>query len=119
MSTKSTTVTDKFNTGWLSELDGRTGIAQVMRERYQSFTADLGGADLLSYAQRSLCERAIWLEYWIASQERELAENKAFDVSRWTQATNSLQGIFSKLGLERQARNVPDLQDFIKEKSNT
>ena len=48
-----------FNTGWLSELDGRTAIAQEMRARYAAFTNDLGGVDRLSYAQRSLVERAL------------------------------------------------------------
>ena len=105
---------DKFAQGWLSELDGRTGIAQVMRQRYDDFTADLGGADRLSYAQRSLVERALWLEYWLAQQEQGLATGAEFDVGKWVQAANSLQGILSKLGLDRQARDVPDLSSFIK-----
>jgi hypothetical protein len=94
-------------------LDGRTGIARVMRSRYQEFTDDLGGIDRLSYAQRSLAERALWLEYWLADQERELASGGDFDVGKWTQACNSLQGILSKLGLTRQARDVPDLGEYL------
>lgn len=103
----------KFSQGWLAELDGRTGIAQDMRERFQSFTNDLGGAERLSYAQRSLVERALWLEYWLASQERELASGGEFDVGKWIQCANSLQGIMSKLGLERVAREVPSLREYI------
>ena len=95
---------NKFNTGWLADLDGRTAIAQVMRERYQAFTNDLGGVERLSYAQRSLVERALWLEYWLAQQEQALASGADFDVARWTQAANSLQGILSKLGLDRRDR---------------
>ena len=87
-----------------------------MRERYQNYTDDLGGADRLSYAQRSLVERALWLEYWLAEQERALATGKEFDVGKWTQAANSLQGIYSKLGLERQARDIPDLQSYLKQR---
>lgn len=103
----------KFTQGWLEQLDKRTDTAKQMRERFQSFTQDLGGAERLSYAQRSLVERALWLEFWLASQERELAEGKEFDVSRWVQAANSLQGIMSKLGLERVAREVPSLREYI------
>ena len=103
-----------FNTGWLSQLDGRTGVAQVMRERFNAFTADLGGVEHLSYAQRSLVERALWLEYWLAQQEQALATGADFDVGKWTQAANSLQGLLSKLGLERQAKDVPNLQDYIR-----
>ena len=107
----------KFNTGWLSELDGRTAIAQVMRERYAAFTNDLGGVDRLSYAQRSLVERALHLEYWLAQQERALIEGADFDVGKWTQAANALQGILTKLGLDRQAKDVPNLHDYLAQKA--
>ena len=106
-----------FNTGWLSQLDGRTGVAQVMRERFNAFTADLGGVEHLSYAQRSLVERALWLEYWLAQQEQALATGADFDVGKWTQAANALQGILTKLGLDRQAKDVPHLHDYLKQKA--
>tara|TARA_R110001599_G_scaffold203973_3_gene401207 strand:- start:464 stop:820 length:357 start_codon:yes stop_codon:yes gene_type:complete len=102
--------------GYLDELDGRLAVAQVMRERYRAFTDDLGGADRLSYAQRSLVERALWLEYWLAEQEQSLARGKDFDVGKWTQAANSLQGILTKLGLDRQAKDVPDLAAFMQQR---
>ncbi|SDU29281.1 hypothetical protein [Halopseudomonas salegens] len=108
---------DRFSQNWLQSLDGRTSIAQVMRERWQQFTDDLGGSDRLSYAQRSLVERALWLEYWMQQQEQALAAGGDFDVGKWTQAANSLQGICAKLGLERQARDVPDLADYLKAKA--
>ena len=95
----------KFNTGWRADLDKRTALAQVMRERYLEFTDDLGGRDNLGYAKRSLVERVLWLEYWLADQERALAQGQEFDVGRWTQAVNALQGILSKLGLERQDKD--------------
>ena len=108
---------DKFSSGWLNELDGRTGIAQAMRERYRVFTNDLGGLSRLSYAQRSLVERALWLEYWLATQEQSLATGEDFDVGKWVQATNSLQGILSKLGLNRVAKNVPDIGEYLRGKA--
>ena len=95
----------KFNTGWRADLDKRTALAQAMSERYLEFTDDLGGADSLSYAKRSLVERVLWLEYWLAGQEQALAQGQEFDVGKWVQATNSLQGILSKLGLKRQDKD--------------
>ena len=109
----------KFNTGWLSELDGRTAIAQEMRERFRAFTDDLGGADTLSYAKRSLVERALWLEFWLAQQEQALAGGSDFDVGKWTQAANALQGILSKLGLDRQAKDLPSLNEYLARKAST
>lgn len=107
---------EQYQPNYLSSLDGRTAIAQTMRERHRAFTDDLGGKDRLSYAQLSLVERALWLEYWLAQQEQALASGHEFDVGKWTQAANSLQGILAKLGLHRQAREVPNLADFIKGK---
>ena len=106
----------KYTPGYLDELDGRLAVAQVMRDRYRAFTDDLGGADRLSYAQRSLVERALWLEYWLAEQEQNLATGKDFDVGKWTQAANSLQGILTKLGLNRVAHDIPDLATFMQQR---
>ena len=108
-----------FNTGWLSELDGRTAIAQEMRARYAAFTNDLGGVERLSYAQRSLVSRALHLEYWLAQQEKALIEGADFDVGKWVQAANALQGILSKLGLERQAKDLPSLNEYLARKAST
>ena len=107
------TLPKKYKTGWRAELDGRTAICQEMRERYIEFTDDLGGRKNLSYAKRSLVERALWLEYWLTTQELALAKGEEFDVARWTQAANGLQGILSKLGLERQTKQVPSLHEYI------
>jgi len=71
----------------------------------------------LSYAQRSLVSRALHLEYWLAQQEKALIEGADFDVGKWVQAANGLQGILSKLGLERQARDVPNLSAFLHERA--
>lgn len=116
--TKEQTPPERYAPNWLDSLDGRTGIAQEMRQRYSALTNDLGGLDRLSYAQRSLAERALWLEYWLAQQERNLATGGEFDVGKWTQAANSLQGIFAKLGLERQAKDVPNLSDYLNRRAS-
>ena len=112
-------IPDRFASGYLERLDGRTAIAVEMRARWQSMTDDLGGVDRLSYSQRSLVERALWIEHWIAQQERELAEGRieAFDAGRWTQATNSLLGLYRTLGIERRAKDVTDLASYIASKA--
>jgi hypothetical protein len=115
---KMAVIPDKQSPGWLASLDGRTCVAQDMAGRFDEICRDLGGADRLSYMQRSLIERALWIEYWLASQERELAEGREVDTGRYVQAANGLQGIFNRLGLERRARDVtPDLASYIAAKS--
>ncbi|MGY6549599.1 MAG: hypothetical protein ACXIU7_11440 [Roseinatronobacter sp.] len=86
-----------------------------MRARWQAMTDDLGGADRLSYSQRSLVERALWLEHWLHIQEQALADGDyaSFDAGKWTQSCNALQGILVKLGLERRQKDVTSLQSYI------
>lgn len=102
--------------GWLDGLDYRTNLARDLKARFDEVCADLGGVEALSYMQRSLIERALWLEYWLSQQERELAKGvSSFDVSRWIQAVNSLQGIYSRLGLERRdpGAGLPSMSDCL------
>ena len=66
-----------------------------------------------SYQQRSLVERSLWLEYWLADQERKLATGEDFNIGQWVQAANSLQGLLSKLGLQRVAKDVPDIAEYL------
>lgn len=103
-----------YTPNWLDRLDGRTALAQELRNRYTSMTADLGGEAGLSYMQRSLVNRALHLEYFLELEEHNLREGgtEAFDAGKWTQAVNSLQGVLSKLGLQRQSRDVT-LNDFM------
>jgi hypothetical protein len=104
---------EKQNYGWLDQLDGRTGIAQAMRERFLQFTDDLGGLQHLSYSQRSLVERALWLEKWLASQEQKLATGEGFNIAQWIQGTNSLLGIFNKLGYKKTPKYLREIDDIL------
>lgn len=107
-------VAGRFQRGWLDRLDSRHNLTRELRERFDEVCTDLGGRDSLSYMQRSLIERALWLEHWLANQERELAKGQDLDVSRWIQAANSLQGIYSRLGLERRAKDAPSLHEYLR-----
>ena len=107
----------KFERGFLERLDHRTTAAQVLREQWEEMTTDLGGADRLSLAQRMLIERALWLHYWLRGQEQSLADGGEFDVGKHAAATNTLQGVLAKLGLQRVARDVPDLAQYLKAKA--
>lgn len=109
-------IPEQYRTGWLNRMDARIALVRELRDRFELIADDLGGVQSLSYAQRALIERAVWLEYWCSVQERELAAGGEFDSGRWTQACNALSGLFAKLGLHRVAREVPNLQDWIKAK---
>ena len=113
---KLTALPDRFAAGYLGALDGRTALAQDMHARWTAITDDLGGETTLSYAQRSLVERALWLEHFLAMQERALAGGRAaeFDPGRWTQGSNALLGLYRTLGIERKAKDVtPSLTSYL------
>lgn len=116
--TRQTEVPGDYTAGWLDKLDGRYAFAQEMRGRFDEMAADLGGVDTLSYMQRSLIERALWLEYWLSAQEKDLASGEQLDVGRWVQASNALQGIYGRLGIERRSKQAPSLNDYLAERQS-
>lgn len=113
---KQSTPPARYTPGWLADLDKRTAVAQEMARRFDEVATDLGGADRLSYLARSLVSRYLWSEYWIQQQERAIAEGREVDMGRYTQAVNSATGLANKLGLDRVARDVPDLQTFLQKR---
>ena len=62
-----------YKRGWLHALDRRSGIYLALTARLQELMQDLGGEDNLSYQQRSLCKRAIWIEARLMAIEEEVA----------------------------------------------
>jgi hypothetical protein len=110
---KQATVPAEFTPQWLASLDARTSVAQAMRARYLEITNDLGGEDSLSYLQKSLIARYMWAEFWIQQQEQSMAAGQEVDIGKYVQASNNLVGLSNRLGLERKAKNVPSLADFI------
>ena len=119
MGQKQTDIPQQYTPDWLEKLDGRTAIARAVNERLAALLSDLGGADCLSYQRRSLAKRAIWTEALIEQTEAALARGEEVDVGRMTQANNSLIGLYKALGLERAARDVPDLQTYLKQRETT
>jgi hypothetical protein len=110
---KANEVPEKFVPGWLDQLDGRLAVAKDVRARFELLTEDLGGLDTLSYQRRSLVERAVWLEFWLAQQERVLAQGGDFAVGVWTQGCNALLGLYRHLGIERKAKNAETLHSYM------
>jgi len=112
MTGKQAEVPQQYSEDWIDRLDGRTKLAQAVRTRLNALTADLGGG--LSYQRRSLAKRAVWIELVIEQQEAALARGEDVDQGRLTQAVNTLIGLLKTLGLERVARDVPDLQTYLR-----
>ena len=107
------TLPAEFRPRFLDALDGRTQTAKVLRQRLTEIQGDLGGEGSLSYAKRSLARRAVWLESWIETQEVKAADGDEIAIGQQVQAVNSLIGLLKTLGLERKAKDVPSLQQYL------
>lgn len=108
---------ERYSPDWLQSLDGRTEVAKVLRQRQQELSDDLGGLTHLSYQQRALVDRALFLEFHLQQEEMKLAQGQEFDSGRWVQSCNALLGVFKTLGLTRQAKTLPALQSYVKAKA--
>lgn len=108
---------ERYSPDWLTSLDGRTQVAQVLKQRQQELCDDLGGLTQLSYQQRALVDRALFLEYHLQQEEMKLATGQEFDSGRWVQSCNALLGVFRTLGLQRQAKTLPALQQYMRGKA--
>lgn len=107
------TLPDNYSANWLSKLDKRTKVAQAVLKRIAELEADAGGADSLTAARRSLIRHAAWLDAIVDSHELRLAAGETLDVGAYTQALNSLLGLFRMLGLERKAKPTRKLREVI------
>jgi hypothetical protein len=108
------TIPDRYSPDFADRLDGRTTIAKAIRERIEAIETDMGGADGLSHARRSLVRRVVWLEAIIEHSEQKLAAGEGIDLGGHTQAINSLLGLYRLIGLERRARSVERLRDVMR-----
>lgn len=107
------TLPDNYSADWLAKLDKRTKVAKAVLARIDALETDAGGADNLTAARRSLIRHAAWLDAIVDSHELRLAAGEQLDVGAYTQALNSLLGLFRLLGLERKARPVRRLREHL------
>lgn len=123
--TKPQTLPTRFEPGFIQKLDQRTETARSLRANYEAVCNDLGGEQELSYLQRSLVERALWMEALMADVEYKMMTARQSDdaalitqlIGRWAQMVNAYSGLCARLGLERKGRTV-DLRSYINANGN-
>jgi hypothetical protein len=102
----------EFTSGFMSKLDQRCAMARELKRRMDAVEADLGGAPALTYAQRSLIKRAVFLEAKLEGMEAETARGKSVDSTEYLGMINALRQLWLALGLRRQAREL-SLSDYL------
>jgi hypothetical protein len=89
--------------------DGRSATARRFKDLVGDISADLGGASLLSEAQRQLIRRAAMLSAECERQEALAARGESeFNCELYGTMCDRVGRLFGRLGLERVARPVND-----------
>jgi hypothetical protein len=110
MPSKRRNIATTFEPRFWAQLDGRTGTAQAIRERYDALRADAG----VECEQRDLlAQRAVFLSLVLETQECVAVANGTFDLGAYVQAVNGLTGMLKALGLDKRAKDTDVLRTYI------
>jgi hypothetical protein len=99
-------------------VDGRSGWSRRLRDLLQLHLSDLGGEDVVSAAEHSLCRRIATITTELELLERRFALNgkgaSPADLSLYFTGANNLRRLLESIGLKRVARDVtPSLKNYL------
>src|SRR5580658_7890531 len=104
----------RFTPKFWTDADRRVALVREIESRVERMKAD-AGAD--SFQKETLAERAVFLIAMLETAERDAIENvKPLDTGQYVQAVNSLIGVLKALGLERAAKKVGSLAEYVEAK---
>lgn len=97
--------------------DPRSEIARRLHDILSEIVSDLGGADMLSEAQRQLARRAATLSVQCEVIEAEIAAGAEISADRldaYGTMTDRLGRALGRLGMRRIAKEIAPLRDRLK-----
>lgn len=100
----------RFEPKCFEKADNRLAIIKEVRRRLERLKNETG-AD--SYQKEMICEEAVFLALQLETMRTTALEGGEIDFGSYVQTTNCLQGLLSKLGLEKQARKVESLSSYV------
>jgi hypothetical protein len=86
--------------------DGRTVWARRWSDLTLMHAADLGGRDLLSEAQLSICKRAAAIECQLESLEAKMSASAPVDLGVYARLTGVLCRLFELVGIRRLTKPI-------------
>lgn len=92
---------------------------QPMRERAQAIMDDLGGSEHISQLKQGLARRLVHLELMLEGAEHRVVSGQLVDIGGWTQMVNTYMGLARLLGIERQARRMTGVQEYLSKRRST
>ena len=101
---------------WLDNKDKRGPVARRFRDLVLAVTSDLGGEAELSEGQRQIIRRIASLSVWCESEEAKMAAGMKIDINEFQRTANSLRRLVESLGIERKAKTIPSLAEYMEKK---
>ena len=99
-------------------VDGRSVWSRRFRDVMDLHITDLGGTDVVSTAEQSICRRIATLTTELELLELRFAQSgkgaSAEDLDLYARISNSLDRKLQTIGLKRVARDVTTLSDYLK-----
>jgi hypothetical protein len=100
-------------------VDERTAWCRRLRDLIQAHTADLGGDDNLTEAERQLVRRAsvlcVQLEFMEVSWAKHGGQAGPKSLHNYQRCTNTLRRTLEALGLKRRPRDItPSLDSYVR-----
>jgi hypothetical protein len=109
-------------------IDRRTAVGRALSAWRADLAADLGGADQLSIQQQALLDEAVKaklildsIDAWVLSQPTLVNKKRRelYPIVRERLAlVGQLQSLLRDLGLQRKAREVPDLRSYLAQRED-
>jgi hypothetical protein len=108
-------------------INGRTAEGRYVADQRGDLIASLGGIENVSVQKSWLVEEAAflrlelaYLKAWLASQSPINKRKRAAHpiVKDYVGLVGALRGVLSDIGLERQTRQLPSLEEYIRDKAS-
>jgi hypothetical protein len=117
ITTRKPTARSRVSNGrdWLSGVDQRSSIARRYRDLMAETISDSGGVSECSQARLQLIRRLAALSVQLEQLEAKLADGGDIDIGEYTALTSTLVRVVSRLGINRVARTLPTLSDYLRE----
>lgn len=106
-------LTAEYRPGWLADSDKRRGEVRSVLSAREALVTDLGGREGLSVQRQMIVDRVVFLSLRLMALERTALTGKDIDWSHYAFLSNVLTGHLKTLGLERVAKNLGQLKDYI------
>jgi hypothetical protein len=98
-------------------IDERSAWVRRAKDLIHGYSSDLGGADIVSTAERSIIRRVATLETQLEMLEARFAEangvGRDSDIDLYIRASGGLRRLLETIGLQRRSRDVATLKDYL------